>query len=147
MQDKNGLGEAMGRQDLALLHFTTCPAETFVFRAFVPLSPRPLASVPSEQTTPGGLLSHQPGPWVMEGRALFLGVSCMRPFALSLPLPAETRRACTWSLAHRESVQSIRKWCLWSMRIQPSRSAKCPTNRTRESWGLSSRARLEISLR
>lgn len=35
MQDKNGLGEAMGRQDLTLLHFTKCPAETFVSRAFV----------------------------------------------------------------------------------------------------------------
>lgn len=83
MQDKNGLGDAMGRQDLALLHFTKCPAETFVSRAFVSLPPRPLESVPSEQTTTaGGLLSHLPGPWMMEGLALFLAVSCMWPLAL-----------------------------------------------------------------
>lgn len=78
MQDKDGLGEAMGQQDPALLHFTKCPAETFVSRAFVSLSPRPLESVPSEQTTtPADVLSHQPGPWMMEGLALFLTVSCM----------------------------------------------------------------------
>lgn len=73
MKDKNGFEEAMGRQQLALLHFTKCPAETFVSRAFVSLSPKPLESVPSEQTaTPGDLLSHLPGPWMMEGPSLFL---------------------------------------------------------------------------
>lgn len=49
------------------------------------LSPRPLESVPSEQiTTPDDLLSHLPGPWMIEGLALFLTVSCMCPLALSL---------------------------------------------------------------
>lgn len=58
MQDKDGLGEAMGRQDLALLHFTKCPAEAFVLRAFASLSPRSLGSAPSEQAATPGDPSH-----------------------------------------------------------------------------------------
>ena len=50
MQDKDGLGEAMGRQDLALLHFTK----------FVSLLPRSLGSVRSEQAAKPGDPSHHP---------------------------------------------------------------------------------------
>lgn len=49
MQDKGGLGEAMGRQDLALLHFTKCPTEAFVSGVFVSLLPMSPWSAPSQQ--------------------------------------------------------------------------------------------------
>lgn len=87
MQDKDGLGEAMGRQDLALLHFTKCPTEAFVFGAFVSLLPMsPWSALSQQAVIPGDtspparrpctarLCAHSPKVWVplphLEGPAL-----------------------------------------------------------------------------